>query len=107
MAAQSGMKYCVTCGEQIHEKAEICPKCGVRQPTIATSTGGRNRITAALLAIFLGGLGIHKFYLGQMGMGILYLVFSVTTIPLWIGLIEGIILFSMNDADFNAKYNAG
>lgn len=43
---------------------------------------------AVLLALFLGGLGAHKFYLGQTGLGVLYLLFCWTTIPAWIALIE-------------------
>lgn len=44
--------------------------------------------TAVLLSLFLGGLGAHKFYLGKTGMGILYLLFSWTTIPAFLGLFE-------------------
>jgi TM2 domain-containing membrane protein YozV len=44
--------------------------------------------TAVLLALFLGGLGAHKFYLGQIGLGVLYLVFCWTFIPAIISLIE-------------------
>jgi TM2 domain-containing membrane protein YozV len=43
----------------------------------------RSRIIAAVLAIIFGGLGIHKFYLGQAGWGILYLIFAWTGIP-WV-----------------------
>ena len=48
----------------------------------------KNPTTAVLLALFLGGLGIHKFYLGQTGLGILYLIFCWTYIPSFIGFIE-------------------
>lgn len=44
--------------------------------------------TAVLLALFLGGLGIHKFYLGKAGMGILYLLFCWTYIPAVIAFFE-------------------
>jgi len=106
MAAAPGMKFCTTCGQQIHEKAEICPHCGVRQPMSATNSGGRNKMAAALLAIFLGGLGVHKFYLGQTTMGIIYLLFCWTAIPLIVGFIEGIIYLTMSDQAFNEKYNS-
>lgn len=53
-----------------------------------------NKVTYALLAIFLGGLGAHKFYSGKTGMGIVYLIFCWTFIPAIIGLIEGIISLS-------------
>lgn len=51
---------------------------------------------------FWGGLGIHKFYAGKIGMGILYILFCWTTIPGIIGLIEGIIAVTKN-ADANGN----
>lgn len=65
---------------------------------------GRNRVTAAVLGILLGNIGAHKFYLGQTGMGILYLLFCWTFIPGVVGLIEGIIYLTMTDDDFQVKY---
>ena len=57
----------------------------------------KNKLAAALLAIFLGGLGIHKFYLRKVGMGILYLIFCWTGIPAIIGFIEGIYYLCISD----------
>ena len=104
-------KFCSECGGIIKAKAEICPKCGVRQmapPTslATTAPNGKSKLAAALFALFLGGIGIHKFYLGRVGQGILYLLFCWTFIPALIGFIEGILLLVMNDNDFNAKYGA-
>ncbi len=65
----------------------------------------KSKITAGLLAIFLGGLGIHKFYLGKIGMGILYIVFCWTYIPAIIGFIEGIIYLTQNDETFQLKHH--
>jgi TM2 domain-containing membrane protein YozV/ribosomal protein L40E len=98
-------KYCFECGALIRAKAEICPKCGVRQPAVALSNA-RSKLAAALFALFLGGLGIHKFYLGQIGWGIVYLLFCWTLIPAIIGFIEGIVLLTMSESDFATKYNA-
>ncbi|NMP25155.1 TM2 domain-containing protein [Sulfobacillus harzensis] len=67
----------------------------------------KNKLAAGLLGLFLGGLGIHKFYLGQTGRGILFLVFFWTGIPAIIGFIEGIVLIAQPDDVFNAKYNGG
>jgi TM2 domain-containing membrane protein YozV len=110
-------KFCHACGETIDARAEICPKCGVRQPHIAGMPGGgiqvnanavtrtgKTKLVAALLAIFLGGLGVHKFYLGQMGMGLLYLVFCWTFIPAIVGFIEGILWLVQSDEQWLAKY---
>ncbi|HUO34494.1 MAG TPA: zinc-ribbon domain and TM2 domain-containing protein [Candidatus Acidoferrum sp.] len=102
------LKFCQDCGAQISGRAEICPKCGVRQlpppAQPAAVATGRNRIAAALFAIFLGDFGIHKFYLGRVGAGVVYLIFFWTGIPAIIGFIEGIIYLVMSDQDFAAKY---
>jgi TM2 domain-containing membrane protein YozV len=97
--------YCRDCGSVIQSRAEICPKCGVRQRMVPNAAG-RNRSSAGILAIFLGGIGAHKFYLGQTGAGIVYLLFCWTFIPAFIGFIEGIVYLSTSDVAFNAKYNA-
>jgi TM2 domain-containing membrane protein YozV len=67
----------------------------------------KDKTTAALLALFLGGIGVHKFYLGRGGQGIFYLLFFWTFIPAVIAFIEAIVLFTMSQADFNLKYNTG
>jgi TM2 domain-containing membrane protein YozV len=66
----------------------------------------RNKYIAALLAIFLGLFGIHKFYLGQKTAGIIYLIFFWTGIPEIIGIVEGIIYLFTSEENFNKKYNA-
>jgi len=48
----------------------------------------KDELVGVLLALFLGGLGVHRFYMGQIGAGVLYLVFSWTGIPSIIGFIE-------------------
>lgn len=104
-------KFCSECGSIIKLKAEICPKCGVRQMASQIGIGfgqiapnGKSRIVAALLAFFLGGIGVHKFYLGQIGWGIVYILFCLTFIPAIIALIESILFFIMSDEDFNSRY---
>lgn len=106
-------KFCIDCGQLIKLKAEICPQCGVRQIINTTinlgslgtnSPSGRNRIIAILLAFFVGGFGGHKFYMGQIGRGIVYLVFCWTFIPTIIAFVECIILLSMTDETFNKKF---
>ncbi|MCF8303723.1 MAG: TM2 domain-containing protein [Bacteroidales bacterium] len=65
----------------------------------------KNKTTAALLAFFLGGLGVHRFYLGQPILGIVYLLLCWTLIPAIVGLIDFIVLLSYSDQKFNSKYN--
>lgn len=97
--------FCKSCGEIIKKEAEICPHCGVRQQHQKESRSEqKNRIAAALFAIFLGGIGIHKFYLGRIGWGIVYLLFFWTFIPAILGIIEGIIYLTMTNHAFHAKY---
>lgn len=65
----------------------------------------KSKSVAAILAIFIGGLGIHKFYLGKILPGIIYLVLCWTCIPSIIAFIEGILFITMSESEFNRKYN--
>jgi TM2 domain-containing membrane protein YozV len=65
---------------------------------------GKSRVTAGVLAILLGGLGVHKFYMGKIVIGIIYLLFCWTGIPSIIGLIEGILYLVKSDDEFQQKY---
>ena len=126
---------CPQCGCQVNDGASYCPGCGayqfagqdpkaqvqaqtvvqpqivyVQHPQPQMNNGrirlhDRSKTVAALLALFLGGLGIHKFYLGQIGLGVLYLLFCWTWIPSIIAFVEFIIYLCTSDADFDAKYN--
>lgn len=95
--------FCRACGATIDPRAELCTKCGVRQRAVVS---GRNRISAAILALFLGGLGAHKFYLGKPVLGIVYLLFCWTFIPAVVALVEGIAYLSMSDEDFAEKHGS-
>jgi TM2 domain-containing membrane protein YozV len=95
------MKYCSGCGKPLHKTARACPNCGATQPGLGT----KSKVAAALLAFFLGGIGIHKFYLGQVGWGFLYLIFCWTFIPAIAAFVEFIIYLTMSDEAFAAKYH--
>ena len=57
---------------------------------------------SCLLAFFLGGIGIHKFYVGKIGAGILFILFCWTFIPSFIAFIELIVgLCKKADANGN------
>jgi TM2 domain-containing membrane protein YozV len=124
------MNKCPQCGASVDAYATECKYCGesfapaaaqpapqaqyaqpqpqvvyVQQNTSGIDPGWpiKSKIAAGVLAILLGGLGIHKFYLGRTGMGILYLVFCWTAIPEIIGVIEGIIYLTSSDHNFQVK----
>ena len=67
----------------------------------------KNKITAGVLALFLGGLGGHKFYLDRPWQGLLYLVFCWTFVPAILALFEAIYYFAMSEQAFDEKYNTG
>lgn len=60
---------------------------------------------AGLLALFLGFIGLHRFYLGQRGRGIVYLMLAFTGISAILGLIDAFTFFSMDNKSFDIKYN--
>ena len=97
-AMPQNTKFCKFCGSLIHEESVVCPNCGrqveelrreeprvIYQQSNSNNTYVDNRTTVAhggkpkdkwvafFLCLFLGYLGIHKFYEGKVGMGILYL----------------------------------
>ena len=92
---EENKKYCKHCGEMIDKDCVICPKCGKQVEELKKSSesivinntntasanasvhvvGGiiKNKWVAFFLCLFLGYIGIHKFYEGKIGMGILYM----------------------------------
>jgi TM2 domain-containing membrane protein YozV len=106
-------QYCFACGSKIDVRAEICPKCGVRQtPHSRSISAGPNRVAACLLALFLGTLGAHKFYLGRTAVGVVYLLcgtigWFLIFPPLILSvicLVEGLTYLSYSDEEFARKY---
>lgn len=73
-------------------------------PVVTTPVGTKSRAVAVVLALFLGGFGAHKFYLGQIGWGILYLLFCWTPIPWVVAIFEGLNYLLMGSANFARRY---
>ncbi len=69
--------------------------------------GSEKKIVAGILAILLGGLGIHKFYLGYTKEGIIQLILSFVCIGGVIGIIEGVLYLTKSDEEFVATYITG
>lgn len=76
--------YCKNCGSEIADKAVICVNCGVA--TAQANSGDKNcncesegispksGVVALLLCIFLGTIGVHRFFVGKVGTGILMIL---------------------------------
>ena len=90
-AKGTGSTYCANCGNELTQNAfACCMKCGVAADfgTKASKTDtdgitigagdwcpeGKEKIVAIILAFFLGGFGVHNFYLGENKKGVLRLL---------------------------------
>ncbi len=88
-AKNAGNNFCGNCGAKTNPAAAICTNCGasLNNAKVNADVGPvspKSRLIALLLCIFLGGIGVHKFYLGKVGMGVLYIftlgLFGIGTI---------------------------
>jgi TM2 domain-containing membrane protein YozV len=68
---------------------------------------GRSRNVAIFLSLFLGWVGIQKYYIGSVFMGVLCSIFAFTSIPFFLGLLDVVRFALMTDDEFDAKYNTG
>jgi hypothetical protein len=67
-----GKKFCQNCGAESNLAADFCIKCGVK--LAGGTVEGKDWLTTLLLCIFLGALGIHRFYAGYTAIGVVQLL---------------------------------
>jgi TM2 domain-containing membrane protein YozV len=96
-------KHCYACQSVIDSRSMDCPRCGVRQPDMAVGYG-KDRLIAILLALLLGNFGVHRFYLGSIALGVVYLLFFWTGIPGVIAWLEAIYFLTRSDEDWARTY---
>ena len=122
-------KFCPNCGQKTDASLNFCSSCGhsfnttqtqQAQPQMqqqmqnqAVPPSAKSKATAGILAILLGGLGIHKFYLGYNTAGIIMLLVTILgSFVLFLGpavmgiiaLIEGITYLTKSDQEFYQTY---
>ncbi|HQW04374.1 MAG: TM2 domain-containing protein [Flavobacteriales bacterium] len=72
---KAGNKYCSNCKSETASNAQICMKCGVALGSARAMNGeGKDWLTTLLLALFLGTLGVHRFYTGHTMIGVAQLL---------------------------------
>lgn len=72
--------FCPNCGHAVSTEASHCPGCGHPLP------GGikpKSKIVALLLCFFLGGMGVHRFYLRDYGLGFAYPIGMILSSVAW------------------------
>ncbi len=90
-APDNGTSFCGHCGQPTVAGQAICMNCGF---ALEPPKSSKSKLVAGLLGIFLGGLGVHNFYLGNTKRAVLQLVLMICTCGLtsiW-GFIEGILI---------------
>jgi len=114
---------CLTCGTPVKSQwaaRGICADCegkGTTGFSIQPSSGGsqvpgfyglrKSRSVSVALALVLGGIGAHRFYLEKPGKAFLYLLFCWTGIPSIIGIFEAVKYIRMDEDEFHRKFSTG
>ena len=104
-----GNRFCANCGNEPAPGAVVCGRCGcATNPASANAVSGeaKSKLAAGLLGIFLGGLGIHNFYLGFTKKAVIQLLLGTVgavacglgpiASGIW-GLVEGILILCGNE----------
>ncbi|MDE6499022.1 MAG: NINE protein [Muribaculaceae bacterium] len=125
-------KLCPKCGTVVPDNSNFCSHCGCEMssqrsyqeppqynpqpygnqyydnnnPFNSCGPEGKSRGVAALLAIFIGALGIHYFYLNKVAGGIYTILLCLITCGLWsfITFVQGIYFLCISNAEFEQKF---
>ena len=129
---------CPECGKQYSTQEKVsrvkCPYCGAETNVSysdqqqsqwqqfgdqAASTvdhvfrsgpSGKSRGVAGLLALFLGSVGLHYFYMGKTSAGVLFLVATLITcgvlgvVTQVVSIIQGVLFFTSSQAEFERRW---
>ena len=72
-----GTAFCQNCGKPVDAAAEVCLNCGVAIKKAGSDLAGKDKIVIILLLVFLGGIGIHNFVMGETKKGIAKILLTV------------------------------
>ncbi len=100
--------YCPNCGKEVSNQAVSCPSCG--HPLKPMGPGymegkpvsPKSRLATLLLCIFLGYLGIHRFYVGKVGTGVA-MILTAGGCGIWV-IVDFIMIVTGSFTDFDGKY---
>jgi TM2 domain-containing membrane protein YozV/Tfp pilus assembly major pilin PilA len=97
----ANLVFCGACRKKVDASDTVCPHCNAPR-----GRRYKDRTAAGILAVLFGGLGVHRFYLGQWW-GVLYLLFFWLGLPALVAVVEGIIFLCMSQERWDAQYNDG
>ena len=90
-------EFCRSCGRIISKLAAACPNCGAPTSNIPPDASPKSRLGALVLCYFLGIFGVHRFYVGKVGTGLLQLFTAGGFIIWWFVDLIMIIVGSFKD----------
>ncbi len=98
--------YCPNCGKELSDQARTCPHCGHPLAVRAGAPDGaavspKSRLATLLFCIFLGGIGVHRFYVGKVGTGIA-MIFTLGGLGIWV-LIDLIVIATGSFKDIDGR----
>ena len=73
----NGDKFCANCGKEIAPNQDVCMNCGFSVKKPGGNLNGQDKIVMILIALFLGGLGIHNFMMGENKKGVFRIIMSL------------------------------